>query len=103
MPRLLLLLGLTAATEIVFGPNQLLSAEARAGKSNINDDLVKMSPIFQKVSHECVRVMLSKLRSEVCLAKETLLARLPPLSGLHTHAFSFTFTGARQRGARARC
>ena len=31
----------------------------------INDDLVKMSPIFQKVSHECVRVMLSKLRSEV--------------------------------------
>ena len=40
----------------------------------INDDLVKMSPIFQKVSHECVRVMLAKLRSEVCLAKETLLA-----------------------------
>jgi len=40
----------------------------------INDDLVKMSPIFQKVSHECVRVMLSKLRQEVCLAKETLLA-----------------------------
>jgi hypothetical protein len=40
----------------------------------INDDLVKLSPIFQRVSHECVRVMLSKLRSEVCLAKETLLA-----------------------------
>jgi hypothetical protein len=40
----------------------------------INDDLVKQSPIFQRVSHECVRVMLSKLRSEVCLAKETLLA-----------------------------
>jgi len=40
----------------------------------INDDLVKASPIFQRVSHECVRVMLSKLRSEVCLAKETLLA-----------------------------
>jgi len=40
----------------------------------INEDLVKASPIFQRVSHECVRVMLSKLRSEVCLAKETLLA-----------------------------
>ena len=40
----------------------------------INADLVSMSPIFQRVSHECVRVMLSKLRSEVCLAKETLLA-----------------------------
>lgn len=40
----------------------------------INADLIKHSPIFQCVSHECVRVVLSKLRSEVCLAKETLLA-----------------------------
>lgn len=40
----------------------------------IHADLVQTSPIFQRVSHECVRVMLSKLRSEVCLAKETLLA-----------------------------
>jgi len=41
---------------------------------SIYADLVQTSPIFSKVSHECVRVMLSKLRSEVCLAKETLLA-----------------------------
>ena len=40
----------------------------------IHADLVQTSPIFQRVSHECCRVMLSKLRSEVCLAKETLLA-----------------------------
>lgn len=40
----------------------------------IHADLVQSSPIFQRVSHECCRVMLSKLRSEVCLAKETLLA-----------------------------
>ena len=40
----------------------------------IHSDLVQTSPIFQRVSHECCRVMLSKLRSEVCLAKETLLA-----------------------------
>jgi len=41
---------------------------------SIYADLVQASPIFAKVSHECVRVMLSKLRSEVCLAKETLLS-----------------------------
>ena len=40
----------------------------------IHADLVQTSPIFQRVSHECCRVVLSKLRSEVCLAKETLLA-----------------------------
>jgi len=40
----------------------------------IHADLVQSSPVFQRVSHECCRVMLSKLRSEVCLAKETLLA-----------------------------
>lgn len=40
----------------------------------IHADLVQTSPILQRVSHECCRVMLSKLRSEVCLAKETLLA-----------------------------
>ena len=40
----------------------------------IHDDLIKTSPIFVGVSSECVRVILSKLRSEVCLAKETLIA-----------------------------
>ena len=37
-------------------------------------DLLQASPLFQNFSIECVRVMLSKLHSEVCLAKETLLA-----------------------------
>jgi len=41
---------------------------------SIYADLVQKSPIFFKVSHECVLVMLGKLRLEVCLAKETLLS-----------------------------
>jgi len=40
----------------------------------IHADLIQTSPLFQGVSSECVRVILSKLRSEVCLAKETLIA-----------------------------
>lgn len=41
---------------------------------SIYADILQSSPIFAKVSHECVRVMLGKLRSEVCLAKESLLS-----------------------------
>merc|ERR1719329_2039242 len=40
----------------------------------IHADLKLNCSLFQKVSIECVRVVLGKLHSEVCLAKETLLA-----------------------------
>ena len=43
----------------------------------IHADLVQTSPLFQRVSHECVRVMLCKLRSEVACAS---LLIPPPLS-----------------------
>jgi len=36
-------------------------------------DVVQNSAMFSRVSQECVRVMLSKLRGEMCLPKETLL------------------------------
>jgi len=41
---------------------------------SIYSDLLQTCPLFKRVSIECVRVMLGKLHSEVCLAKETLLA-----------------------------
>jgi len=41
----------------------------------INSDLVQFSPLFQTASHECVRVLLSKLRSDVVLSKENLLTK----------------------------
>jgi len=38
------------------------------------EDVVKACPMLKRVSGECVRVLLSKLRQEVCLPKEFLLS-----------------------------
>jgi len=57
--------------------NQILAKMPPALRGDILEaiyaDVVQNSAMFSRVSQECVRVMLGKLRGEMCLPKETLL------------------------------